>query len=199
MDEIYKDITKGVRKPKHKLAIFLCGASGTGKTTNQDKFLDTANIQTTFVTLNIDNIRPIIGTQQESRKIFNKLFEKTVKDGYSLLYDGTCRDRYNIIDRMKTLKNKGYKIIVGVMYASLDTVIQRIKQRTEQHLEEDVARDIYAHLKKNIEIYMSVVEIDELYLYNSEHAAKLLYSKKGDTVICKNPKDDFYFDISKYC
>ena len=199
MEEIYEDITKGVRKPKNKIAIFLCGAAGTGKTSNQDKFLRTANVQSTFVTLNIDNIRPIIGTQEAARKIFNQLFNKTVEDGYSLLYDGTCRDKKNTIERMKTVKEKGYKIIVGVMYAPLDTVIRRIKRRTKQPLEEDVARDIYAHIKKNIEVYMTVDQIDELYLYNSEHAARLLYVRRGDTVSCKEPTGEFYFDISKYC
>jgi predicted ABC-type ATPase len=199
MEEIYADITKGVRKPKNKLAMFLCGAAGTGKTWNQPKILQVANITTTFVTLNIDDIRPIIGTQEAARKIFNQLFNKTLEDGYSLLYDGTCRDKGNTVHRMKKLKAAGYKIIVGVMYAPLDLVLRRIRRRTRQPLEEDVARDIYAHLKKNIEIYMSIDDIDEIYLYNSEHAAKLLYSRKGDEVNCVDPKSDFYFDISKYC
>ena len=36
---------KGIRKPKHKKAIFMCGAAGTGKTTSRDRFLKTQELQ----------------------------------------------------------------------------------------------------------------------------------------------------------
>lgn len=199
MDEIYKSLTKGIRKPKHKVALFLCGAAGSGKTTIKDSFLDDVKMKTTFVTLNIDQIRPLVGTQEESRKVFLQLIEKTIEAGYSLLYDGTCRDRSNIIARMKSLKQKGYKIVLGITYASLGTVLGRIKRRVEQPLDNNIARDIYTHVKKNVESYMSIDEIDEVYLYNNEKTSKLIFHKSKKEIECISPTSNFYFDVSKYC
>ena len=123
MDQIYKEITKGIRKPKNKIAIFLCGASGSGKTTTMDKFLNDIKMKTTFVTLNIDQIRPLVGTQEATRPVFQQLIDETIKDGYSFLYDGTCRDKNNITRRVRELKERGYKVILGITYASLGTVL----------------------------------------------------------------------------
>ena len=106
MDEIYKSLTKGVRKPKQKVALFLCGAAGSGKTTSRSIFLDDVQMNTTFVTLNIDDVRSIVGTQEKARNVFVELVDKAIADGYSILYDATCRDKRNIIARMKQLKEK---------------------------------------------------------------------------------------------
>jgi predicted ABC-type ATPase len=199
MEEIYQSLTKGIRKPKNKIALFLCGAAGSGKTTSRSKFLDDVGMKTTFVTLNIDDIRPIVGSQQAARQVFGELTDKVIEDGYSLLYDATCRDRSNIIARMKQLKEGGYKIILGIMYASLGTVLGRVRRRVEQPLDQDIAKDIYQHLKKNVETYMSVSEIDEVYLYNNEQTSKLIYSRKAKKIYCLSPESNFYFDVSKYC
>ena len=199
MDEIYQQLTKGVRKPKNKVAIFLCGAAGSGKTTSRDMFLKDAGIKTTFVTLNIDDIRPKIGSQEAARGVFVKLIDQTIQDGYSFLYDGTCRDRKNTVTRIKEAKNNGYKIVLGITYASLGTVLNRIRKRVNQPLEDELVREIYGHLKKNIETYMSVDEIDEVYLYNNEKSTKLIFYKDAKEVHCVSPDSKFYFDVSKYC
>ena len=199
MDEIYKELTKGVRRPKNKVAIFLCGAAGSGKTTSRDMFLKDAGINTTFVTLNIDDIRPKVGSQEAARGVFVKLIDQTIKDGYSFLYDGTCRDRKNTVTRIKEAKNNRYKIVLGITYASLETVLNRIRKRVNQPLEDELVREIYGHLKKNVETYMSVDEIDEVYLYNNEKSAKLIFYKDAKRVECVSPDSKFYFDVSKYC
>jgi hydroxymethylpyrimidine pyrophosphatase-like HAD family hydrolase len=100
---------------------------------------------------------------------------------------------------MKQLKEGGYKIILGIMYASLGTVLGRVRRRVEQPLDKDIAKDIYQHLKKNVETYMSVSEIDEVYLYNNEQTSKLIYSRKAKKIYCLSPESNFYFDVSKYC
>lgn len=199
-NEIYKEITKGVRKPlKNKVALFLCGAAGTGKTNIRNIFLKDVNMQTTFVVLNIDDIRPYVGSQEASRTVFQNLMNQTIQDEYSFLYDGTCRDKSNILQRIQELKRRKYKIVVGITYASLGTVLTRIQQRTTQPLDESTVRDIYAHLKKNVETYMSIDGIDELYLYNNEKKAKLIFYKDAKEVKCISPDSKFYFDVSKYC
>lgn len=199
MDQIYKEITKGIRKPKNKIAIFLCGASGSGKTTMLPKFLNDIKMKTTFVTLNIDQIRPLVGTQEATRPVFQELIDETIKDGYSFLYDGTCRDKNNITRRVRELKERGYKVILGITYASLGTVLGRVQRRTDQPLEDDKVRDIYDHLKKHVELYMSMEGIDEIYLYNNEKSTKLIFTRKSNKVTCLSPESNFYFDVSKYC
>lgn len=199
MDEIYKDLTKGIRKPKHKLAVFLCGASGSGKTTTKDMILRDAKMKTTFVTLNIDDIRPKIGSQEAARPIFQSLIDRTIEDGYSFLYDGTCRDRNDIIRRIQKLKQKGYKVVMGITYATLETVLGRVQRRIDQPLDDTIVNDIYNHLQNVVERYMSLDDIDELYLYNNEHTSKLIFSRKDEEITCMSPNSKFYFNVSKYC
>jgi predicted ABC-type ATPase len=199
MDDLYKEITKGVRRSKNKVALFLCGAAGSGKTSSKEQFLKDVGMKTTFVTLNIDDIRPRIQSNESIRDVFNSLIDQTIEDGYSFLYDGTCRDKTNINQRIQSVHDKGYKIVMGITYASLGTVLGRVRRRVDQPLEDDVARDIYAHLRKNVEQYMSIKTIDEVYLYNNEHSIKLIFKRKGETVTCVSPNSNFYFDVSKYC
>jgi predicted ABC-type ATPase len=199
MDQIYHDLTKGVRRPKHKIALFLCGAAGSGKTSSREMFLKDAKIQTTFVTLNIDAIRPLVGSQEATRPVFQDLIDKTIQDGYSFLYDGTCRDKNNITRRIRELKEKGYKVILGITYASLGTVLGRVQRRIDQPLEDTIVRDIYQHLKNHVENYMTMDGIDEIYLYNNEKSTKLIFTRKATRVTCLSPSSNFYFDVSKYC
>jgi predicted kinase len=200
MEEIYSSLIKGVRKPtKHKVALFLCGAAGTGKTTSKYKFLYDSKIRTSFVVLNIDDIREIVGTQEKAKRVFLYATERVIKEGYSFLYDGTCRDRTNMLKIMEHVHSLGYKSILGVTYTSLRTALDRISKRVNQPLSEEVARDIYQHLTKNIETYMDKSFIDEIYLYNNEHTSKLIFTRKDKTIQCITPDSAFYFDVSNYC
>lgn len=197
-DDIFKRITTGVSKPKkYKIAIFSCGASGTGKSSMRDKFIRDAKVKTSLVYLNIDNIKEV--GREEARVIFNKLIDKTMNEGYSLFYDGTCRNKKDMTELMKKLKSKDYKIIVGITYTTLPTALKRLEDRRGQYVSETVARDIYQHMKKNAETYMSLDQIDELYLYNNEETTKLIFKRKEKQVDCILPDEDFYFDVSKYC
>ena len=199
MEELYASITEGVRKPKHPVALFLCGAAGTGKTTLRNTFLNDVGITTTFVTLNVDMIRDRVGDQSTVRTIFHQLTDKAIEDGYSLLYDATCRDKTNVVARMKELHQKGYKLILGIVYATRKTMLGRIQRRIDQPLDESVAQDIYSNLSKIVETYMSLKELDEVYLYNNEATAKLIFKKTAKKVYCISPSSAFYFDVSRYC
>ena len=195
-EEIYKSLTKGVRRPKHKVAMFMCGAAGTGKTSLRDRFLSDIGMKSSFVYLNLDEIKTDKST---AREILKSLVRRTVEDGYSLLWDATCRNKSEILAEMGSMKSKGYKIVLGMVYASLNTVLKRIKKRTEQPVEESVVRDIYQHMMRSAEVYMNKDVIDEIYLYNNEKDAILMFSKSDKSVQCHSPHLKFYFDVSKYC
>lgn len=197
-EQVYLHLTEKVRKPtKHKVAMFLCGSSGTGKTSIRYKFLNDAKIKTTFVYLNLDNIKEV--GREDARRILNHSLTRAVEDGYSIFYDGTCRNKKDIQDVMKFLKTKNYKIVLGMTYTTLPTALKRLEERRNQFVSESVAKDIYQHMTKNAEVYMDLKEIDQLYLYNNEDTVTLIYKKTEKEVQCMFPNEQFYFDVSKYC
>lgn len=199
-EKIYAQLTDGVHKPKkHKIAVFLCGSSGTGKSTTKQQILKDAGIRGTYVDLNIDIIRPIVGSQDKASAIFGHFIKKTMEDGYSFVYDGTCRDKGSMIRRISAAKQKGYHIVMGMTYTTLDTALNRILGRSDQPLDETIARDIYRQVSKVIEGFMTVRNIDELYLYNNEHTSTLIYHKAKKSVQCLHSDMKFYFDVSEYC
>ena len=199
-EEIYTQLTDGVHKPKkHKMAVFLCGSSGTGKSTTKDQILKDAGIRGTYVDLNIDMIRPIVGSQDKATAIFGYFIKRTLEDGYSFVYDGTCRDKGSMVKRISAAKQKGYRIIMGMTYTTLDTALQRILGRSNQPLDENIAREIYQQVSKVIEGFMTVRNIDELYLYNNERTSTLIFHKSKKSVKCFHSDMDFYFDVSEYC
>jgi predicted ABC-type ATPase len=197
-EEIYQRLVEKARKPKkHKIALFICGSSGTGKSSMRYKFLNDTKIKTSFVYLNIDDIKEV--GREDARLIFNHSISRAIEDGYSIFYDGTCRNKKDVSETMKLLKSKNYKIILGMTYTSLPTALKRLEERRNQFVSESVAKDVYQHMSKNAESYMEMKEIDEVYLYNNENNTSLIFKKTEKEVQCLLPNEDFYFDVSKYC
>jgi predicted ABC-type ATPase len=195
MEELYKELTHGIRKQSHPVCMLLCGASGSGKSS----FLKNTHMKEGFVYLNIDTMWERYDSREEARRSFKQILYRLIRERYSILWDATCRNKTDVLETIRYMKNRKYTIVLGMVYASLDTVIERIRKRTEQPVEESVVRDIFAHMKKNAEAYMKSSEIDEVYLYNNEHTFKLILHKQAKKVRCISPSSDFYFDISKYC
>jgi predicted ABC-type ATPase len=197
-EEVYQKLIENARKPaKHKLALFMCGASGTGKSSIRYQFLRDAKIKTSLVYLNIDSIKDV--GREEARKIFDYSLMRAVEDGYSIFYDGTCRNKKAVSEVMKIMKSKDYKIVLGMTYTTLPVALKRLEDRKNQFVSESVAKDVYQHMTKNAEVYMDMKEIDELYLYNNETNAVLIFKKTKKEVQCLLPDEEFYFDVSKYC
>lgn len=199
-EELFQRLTATVRKPtKHKLAIFSCGASGSGKTVGKESFLKNAGIKTSYVYINVDKIRLLTGSHETSQKMLKHVVNRTIDEGYSFFWDATCRNKNEIIEQMKNVKAKGYKIVFSLTYAELSTVLKRVKERITQQTDEFVVRDIYQHMKKNAEVYMNVKDIDEVYLYNNDQTSQLIFYKDKKKVQCIHPEMNFYFDVSNYC
>jgi predicted kinase len=199
-EQIYTEITRGVHKPKkHKIAVFLCGSSGTGKTTTKQKILNDAGLKGTYVDLNIDTVTQMVGSREKAFQMFGYLIRQTMADGYSLLYDGTCRDKGTMSRRILMAKELGYKVVMGMTYTTLDTALKRILGRTEQPLDEKIAREIYGQVSKVAESLVKLKTVDEVYLYNNEHTSTLMFHKAKKSVQCIHSDMDFYFDVSDFC
>lgn len=194
-DELYTRITKGVRKPtKNKVALLSCGASGTGKTTSRTRFIRDSGMRSTFVMLNQDNY----WKYNDARSLYKKLFMRTIDDGYSFLFDGTCRNVGDIIRLINGLHDHGYIVKLSITYAKLRTTMERLRNRKEQAIKPDLALNIYNEVKRKIEVLMKS-NVDEIYLYDNESTTRLIYHRTAKKISCFMPDSDFYFDISKYC
>lgn len=199
-EQVYAQITKGVHKAKrHKIAVFLCGSSGTGKTSTKQQILNIAGLKGTYVDLNIDTVTQIVGSREKASQMFGYLIRKTMEDGYSFLYDGTCRDKGSMGRRILLAKQSGYRTVMGITYTTLDTALKRILGRTEQPVPEDVVREIYGQVSKVAEGFVKSKNIDEVYLYNNEHTSTLMFRKAKKEIQCLHSDMDFYFDVSEYC
>lgn len=199
-EQVYAHLTKGVHKPKrHKIAVFLCGSSGTGKTSTKEKILNDAGLKGTYVDLNIDVVTQMIGSREKAFQMFGYLIRKTMEDGYSFLYDGTCRDKGSMSRRILLAKQSGYRTVMGMTYTTLQTALKRIMGRTEQPVPEGIAREIYEQVSKVAEGFMKSKNIDEVYLYNNEHTSTLIFHKAKKAIQCLHSNMEFYFDVSEYC
>ena len=195
--EVYEKLIKGVRRPtKNKIALFLCGAAGTGKTVTRDDFLKDARMQRTYVYLNVDNVWNMLGKKGDISEAYNLIIEKVISAGYSFVYDGTCRNFNNLHKLIEYSKQKGYNVKIGIIYANLKTVLERLKKRKEQPLNEKLAKEIYQEFSRVANKYMN---LDEIYLYNNDSESKLIYSKKNKIIQCIHPEMNFYFDVKDYC
>jgi predicted ABC-type ATPase len=199
-DELYARLVEGVRKPiKHKIALISCGASGAGKTTSRVQFIKDAGLTTTFVYLNMDNYWKYAPTQTDARALYRRLVTRVVQDGYSFLFDATCRNTSDIFSFLTELKEKGYIVKLSITYAKLGTVLQRLRKRVQQYTRPEVGLAIYKEVEQKIERLMNNPSLDEIFLYDNETTTRLIYHKSVKKMSCLFPDSAFYFDVSKYC
>ena len=199
-DELYASLTAGIRKPtKHKVALFSCGAAGSGKTTSRKQFVEDAGIKTTFVYLNIDNYWKYAPTMDKARELYRRLVIRVVDDGYSFLMDATCRNTSSISSLMTEVKEKGYTVKLSITYAKLNTVLQRLRKRVQQYTRPELGIAIYKEVEQKIESLLKNPNIDEIFLYDNETITRLIFHKDAKKVVCLFPESSFYFDVSKYC
>lgn len=196
-NEIYARLTKGIRKPRvHKIAVLICGAPGTGKTSNQNVILNDANIHTNLVSLNSDEILKFVNDRSLALEITTSIGHRLIKDGYSFIWQASCVYPPPKIHFTEKLKKADYNVIMGITYSSLNNAINRISHRVEQPLSENLIRAAHAEFTKKGDVYLEDPNIDELYLYNNDHMIKLIYERKNNIVHCHSPGGNFYFD---YC
>ena len=200
MEDVYSALTRGIHRPKkHKVALFLCGAAGTGKTSTMRNILKDVGIKGTFVYLNLDVIADMTGSRETAFQMFGRLVRRTMDDGYSFVFDGTCRDTKSMPIRISTAHQNGYRVVIGITYATLNTALHRILHRTHQPVPEDIAREIYRQFSNVGESFMKLKTVDDVYLYNNEHTSTLILHKDKKSVQCFHSDSDFYFDVSGYC
>jgi predicted ABC-type ATPase/predicted GNAT family acetyltransferase len=175
--------------------VLVCGPPGTGKSSNLLKLLRD-------IGANVDKVvdpDKLAGTHEEQSKKAMETLKYTIETGEPVVYVAAChglRTIRAILGRMKDLK---YTTKVVIVYTTIPTALKRIAGRTTQPLDPDIAKEVHEFFATKAEAYLTMPDIDELYLYNNETDLTLLLTQKEKTVTCYLPNGEFYFDISKYC
>ena len=179
-----------------KYGFLCCGPSGVGKSSNIHKMLENAKLnKDDFSIIDPDKLE---GTHTEQSSKSLELVYDSIKNNKSFVYVATCGGTKIIMDILLKLKKRKFRSIVAITYTSLPIALNRISQRYEQLVPEEVVEDLHKFFKTKAERFMSLSNIDQIYLYNNNTNFNLLLSKKAKKIVCSE-NDEFYFDISKYC
>lgn len=180
------------------IGVLLCGPSGVGKSSHIAEMLTNAGADISdFLVVDADKIDLPTHEEQSAEALRN--LKHTITTKKNVVYLATCGGMKTISEILKSMKSKGYRTVVGIVYTTLPVALERILKRTDQPTPEDVVRDLHAFFKTKAEKYMSLPNIDEIYLYNNKTDFNLVLEKKNKKIHCLANDSDFYFDISKYC
>lgn len=178
-----------------KYGFLICGPSGIGKSSNVNKMIENAGLTKEDFSIIDPDLLEGKHSEQSSKAL--ELVYNSIYENKSFIYIATCGGTKIILDILSKLKSKNFKSIIAIIYTSLPTSLKRISQRYEQPVPEDVTKDLHQFFNKKAERFMTMPNIDKIYLFNNETNFNLLFSRKSKKIICS--KGEFYFDISKYC
>ena len=177
-----------------KFGFLVCGPPGTGKSSNITKMLKNARIKQSFLLVDPDSLEG--STHLEKSQKAMELVKESIEKKKSFVYVATCGGLKDIMEILKSMKSAEFRTIVAIPYLKLPQAIERISKR-EQETPQEVIKDLHAFFQKKAEAYMSMKNLDEIYLYNNETDFNLLYSRKKKKIVCT--PGDFFFDLTPYC
>ena len=153
---------------KNKMAIFVCGSGGAGKSTFTKKYLNE------FIHIDVDIIYErlliesglglkIIDFDADKTKYSYSLFEKakiendelfynSISNSKNIVIDGIGRDSNIILNQRKCLENFGYNTFMIMLYVDLNLCIDRVKSR-ERVYKQNITEDSWYLSYNNIGTY----------------------------------------------
>ena len=173
---------------------FVCGPPGVGKSSHVPEMLKLAGISDKYTLIDPDLLEG--DTHLKKSQKAAELVKDSIAKKESFVYVATCGGLKVMISYLKAMKSNGMKSVVAIPYTKLTTALNRISKR-EQATPEEVTKDLHAFFATKAEAYMTLRDLEEVYLYNNETEFNLLYSRKNKTIVCT--PGEFYFDMSKYC
>jgi predicted kinase len=153
---------------KNKIAIFVCGSGGSGKSTLTKKHfseyihIDVDIIYEELLLLNKLGLK-IKDFNESQSKLAKELFEKAkelndeklknaILTGNNLVIDGIGRDSDIILNQRKYLENYGYDTFMIMVYTDLEICIDRVKSR-ERVYKQEITEDSWYLAYNNIGTY----------------------------------------------
>ena len=176
--------------------VLICGPPGTGKSTNVRTMLDNAGVYEDYILVDPDKMP---GNHPEQSKAAIQLLNDLVKQRKSVVYVGSCLSTRTTMSILRKMKDNKYTTVVAIAYTTVPTALKRIAGRTHQPLDPMIASDVHAFFTSKAGRFITMPNIDGLYLYNNEDNFNLLWARKKKKVMCIHPEGEFYFDVSDYC
>jgi predicted kinase len=166
---------------KNKIAVFVCGSGGSGKSTfvreNLENFIH-IDIDLIYEELLISNGLglKIKNFNEHEMKLSNILFDEakklndiklqnSVDNGYNLVIDGIGRDPDVILLQRKYLETSGYGTFMVMLYSDLDVCINRVENR-ERVYPQNITKDSWYLSYNNIGTYAKEFGNNFLFIYN---------------------------------
>jgi len=130
-------------------AIFLTGNPGAGKTYTIDKITD-GGIMPRIV--NTDKFSTIYGFSDDTKQLVRNVLKNYLNGMLPLFIDGTSSDISNVYSRKGILESLGYDTGMIFINTSLETSLQRNRNR-DKFVDEDFVKRSYEKIEKNKEYY----------------------------------------------
>lgn len=166
---------------KNKIAVFICGSGGSGKST----FVKTHFTEYVHIDLDIIyeellllnklglKIKDFNESQSqlalelfETAKVLNnEKLKNTIIAGSNLVIDGIGRDSNIILNQRKYLENSGYDTFMIILYADLDTCVNRVENR-ERVYNQKITEDSWYLSYNNIGTYKKEFGTKFKFIYN---------------------------------
>jgi predicted kinase len=168
---------------KNKIAIFICGSGGSGKSTFSKTYFPTYTIidvdiiyEELLIEAGLD--LKIKNFNNEQTKIAENLFEKakslndkkfndTITIGNNLVIDSIGRDSETIMFQRNYLEKMGYTTYMIMMYSELDVCIERVENRNRTY-NKNITIDSWYLSYSNISIYKREFGKRFLLVYNDD-------------------------------
>jgi dephospho-CoA kinase len=166
---------------KNKIAIFVCGSGGSGKST----FVKTHFVE--YIHIDVDiiyeellllnklglKIKDFNESQsqlaaelfEKAKELNNERLKRVINIGNNLIIDGIGRDSDVILNQRKYLENFGYDTFMIMLYADLDTCISRVEARGRVY-KQKITEDSWYLSYNNIGTYKKEFGIKFKFIYN---------------------------------
>ncbi len=199
--------------------LILCGPPGCGKSTIKNNLLREFEIDS-YINIDPDEIRSVLMSQgvvfpdDKTMAGITNNFNKRIADfsleqNYNIIFDTTGQNFRAVSDLLYQSKQKGYKTIFVIIYASLQTCQRRVQIRNQKLKDEgsgriqlplEVAAQIYSGFmqpKGTASMFLLdyPVKSDQILLYDNNADGtepQLLYKKIGENVEFASDFSGFY-------
>jgi predicted kinase len=187
---------------KNKIAVFVCGSGGSGKSTfvkthlNDFTHIDIDIIYEDLLILNKLGLK-IKNFNEDEVNLSSKLFEKSkelnnikyhesIQNGKNIAIDTIGRDFNIILTQRNYLENLGYTTYMVMMYVDLDICINRVELR-ERVYKQNITEDSWYLSYNNIGNYKKEFGDKFIFVYNNNNL--LLDNFLNSFNILKNNKN----------
>ena len=211
--------TPSLERSANPSVLILCGPPGSGKSSVKINLLHEFGIGD-YINIDPDEIRVILMSQGVTfpddktmagiTNNFNKrISDHSLQQGYNIVFDTTGQNFRAVSDLIYQSKPFGYKSLLTIIYASLDTCQRRVQNRNE-YLKSSKSGRIELPLEIAAKIYDSFmqpkgtasmflldypVKADVIMLYNNNmdgHDPQLLFKKVGENIEFTSNFPEFY-------